>query len=109
MAYNLAMTFWEHLEELRRRIIISAVAVVVFSIASLSFSQPIEKLLPKAGNSIYKLILMASRRATELADGQPMLVEHPTSHKVTTIALDEIIAGKVVLKNHAAPKEKKGA
>ena len=45
MAYNLAMTFWEHLEELRRRIIISAVAVVVLSVASLSFSQPIEKLL----------------------------------------------------------------
>ena len=40
-----SMTFWEHLEELRKRLIVIAVAVAVFTFLSLSFSQPIEKVL----------------------------------------------------------------
>ena len=36
---EIAMTFWEHLEELRRRIIISAIAIAVFTVLSLSFSK----------------------------------------------------------------------
>ena len=39
------MSFWEHLEELRRRIIISAIAIAVFTVLSLSFSKPIEKVI----------------------------------------------------------------
>ena len=42
---DLSMTFWGHLEELRRRLIIIAVAVGVFTFLSLSFSRPIEKVL----------------------------------------------------------------
>ena len=42
---DVAMTFWEHLEELRRRIIISAIAIGVFTVLSLSFSKPIEKVI----------------------------------------------------------------
>ena len=63
--------------------------------------QPLEKLLPRAKYSIYKLIIMAARRATELADGAPKLVDFPSSSKTTTIALDEIAEGKVELKEVA--------
>jgi DNA-directed RNA polymerase omega subunit len=61
----------------------------------------IEDLLPKAGWSIYKLVRMASKRAMELADGSPKLIANYFSHKTTTIALEEIAAGKVVLKEVA--------
>ena len=60
--------------------------------------QPLEKLLPKADHSIYKLVLLASKRATELAEGMPRLVEFPSSQKSATIALDEILQGKVEIK-----------
>ena len=63
--------------------------------------QPLEKLLVRSGNSIYKLVLMAAKRATELADGAPKLVDFPSSQKTATIALDEILEGKVELKEVA--------
>lgn len=62
---------------------------------------PLEELLPKAGYSIYKLVRMAARRSTELADGAPRLVEAPADEKTATIALEEIRAAKVVLKEVA--------
>ena len=70
---------------------------------------PIEDLLPKAGYSVYKLVRMASNRAVELADGKPKLLDLPASEKTPTIALEEIRAAKVVLKEVAdlfKPKEK---
>lgn len=69
--------------------------------------QPIEKLLPRAGNSSYKLITMAFQRAKELACGSPKLVEGPSNEKATTTAFREIIAGKVELKEVADDREKK--
>lgn len=60
--------------------------------------QPLEKLLPQANFSIYRLVCMASKRAKELADGSPPLIEIPSSFKTATIALEEILAEKVVLK-----------
>lgn len=42
---DVAMTFWEHLEELRRRIIIAAIAIGIFTVLCLSFSRPIEKVV----------------------------------------------------------------
>lgn len=42
---DVAMTFWEHLEELRRRIIIAATAIGIFTVLCLSFSKPIEKVI----------------------------------------------------------------
>ena len=42
---DVAMTFWEHLEELRRRIIIIAITIAVFTLICLSFSRPIEKVI----------------------------------------------------------------
>ncbi len=67
--------------------------------------QPLEKLLPRANHSIYKLVLMAAKRATEIADGSPRLVDFPTSDKATNIALDEIALGKVELKSVAEARE----
>ncbi len=73
---------------------------------------PLEDLLPKSNFSIYKLVRMASNRATELADGKPRLISHPSLDKAATVALEEIQAGKVVLKEAAhkfkppAPRKK---
>jgi len=60
---------------------------------------PLEKLLDKADNSIYKLVIIAANRAKEIASGKPLLLETPKSDKPTTIALEEIAAGKVRCKN----------
>lgn len=42
---DVAMTFWEHLEELRRRIIIAAIAIAVFTLLCLSFSNVIQRVI----------------------------------------------------------------
>ncbi|MCE2401948.1 twin-arginine translocase subunit TatC [Candidatus Poribacteria bacterium] len=42
---DVEMNFWEHLEELRRRIIISLIALAVFSVLGLSFLKPIQYVL----------------------------------------------------------------
>ena len=63
--------------------------------------RPLEALLPKANFSVYKLVRMASQRAMELADGKPKLVDVPAHTKTATIALEEIFAGKVFLKEAA--------
>jgi DNA-directed RNA polymerase subunit omega len=55
-----------------------------------------ESLLDKTG-SVYKLVILASKRALELNEGSPKLVE-TSSKKVTTIALDEIRDGKISMK-----------
>lgn len=60
---------------------------------------PIEELLKRCG-SIYRLVILASRRAKEIADGAPPLVESP-NRKVTSIALEEILQGKVLYKTDA--------
>ena len=58
-----------------------------------------EKLLDKSLGSIYKLVILASKRALELADGQPRLVEGIASTaKPSTVALHEIAAGKIEAK-----------
>ena len=60
--------------------------------------QPLEELLPKASMSIYRLVRLASMRAEELATTGVKLVQAPADQKLTTTALDEIRAGKVVEK-----------
>lgn len=55
---------------------------------------PIEDLL-KQCPSIYKLVVMAAKRAKELSEGSPKLVETDFK-KVTSVALEEIRQGKVV-------------
>lgn len=58
----------------------------------------IEKLLAKTGGSVYKLVILASRRAAELNAGAPPLVEVSGQEKVSTITLGEILQGKVGMK-----------
>ena len=55
----------------------------------------LEKLLDKAGGSVYKLVVLASRRALDLSEGSPRLVDVPAGLKPSIVALEEIAAGKV--------------
>ena len=57
----------------------------------------IEELLKRCG-SVYKLVILAAKRAKEITEGSPALVERGSSNKVTSIALDEILQGKVLYK-----------
>ncbi len=60
----------------------------------------LETMLDKTNGSIYKLVVVASKRALELAEGSPKLVDDVSSSaKQSTIALHEIAAGKVRVKN----------
>jgi DNA-directed RNA polymerase omega subunit len=63
--------------------------------------QPVEDLLPKAAGNKYKLVKLVSQRALELADGAPRLVEAAVNEKLTTTAMHEVLAGKVVIKEMA--------
>ena len=57
-----------------------------------------DKLLSKSEGSIYKLVNLAAKRALEIAEGQPKLVDVSAALKPSTIALCEISAGKVQAK-----------
>ncbi len=58
----------------------------------------LENMLDKSDYSIFKLVILASKRALEIAEGQPKLVEADASVKPSTTALFEIAAGKVCCK-----------
>ncbi|MFA5410726.1 MAG: DNA-directed RNA polymerase subunit omega [Candidatus Omnitrophota bacterium] len=58
----------------------------------------LEKLLDKSEKSVYKLVILASRRALEIAEGQPKLVAADSSVKPSTVALYEVAEGKVYYK-----------
>jgi DNA-directed RNA polymerase subunit K/omega len=51
---------------------------------------PLERLIDKSQGSMFKLVIMVSRRALELAEGAPRLKEAPADIKVTTLAMQEI-------------------
>ena len=55
----------------------------------------IEELISKSGGSVYKLVRIAAKRAMEISDGKPCLVNNLFSDKFTTIALEEIRQGKI--------------
>jgi DNA-directed RNA polymerase omega subunit len=55
---------------------------------------PLEKLLDKTGGSMYKLAILAFRRALEIAEGSPILVETDPLLKTSMVALEEISQGK---------------
>jgi len=57
-----------------------------------------EKLIEKSNGSIYKLVILASKRALEIAEGQPKMVEGVPSEKPSTTALREIACGKLQCK-----------
>ncbi|MFA5115149.1 MAG: DNA-directed RNA polymerase subunit omega [Candidatus Paceibacterota bacterium] len=58
-------------------------------------AQGIQEILDKSDNSVYKLVIMASKRALEIAEGQPRLVNLDASIKPSTVALAEIAENKV--------------
>lgn len=64
------------------------------------YDESVETLLNKSGNSLYKLVVIASKRALELAEGKPKLIEEGSlaNTKPSTIALREVGQGKVRLK-----------
>lgn len=64
-----------------------------------------EKLLEKTG-SLYKLVIMASRRAIELNAGAGKLIEASPTTKCSILALQEIMQSKVKLKKPAKEKIK---
>ena len=66
---------------------------------------PVEKLLEKTG-SVYKLVIVAAKRALELSEGSPKLVTSSAKEKPALTALREIIEGKVGVKIKKASKEK---
>lgn len=57
----------------------------------------IEKLQEKIG-SIYKLVIVAAKRALEISEGSPRLVEAGPKEKPALIALREIAGGKIGMK-----------
>jgi DNA-directed RNA polymerase omega subunit len=54
-----------------------------------------ESLIDKAKNSIYKLVTLTAKRALEIAEGSPKLVEAGPNEKAAITALREISENKV--------------
>ena len=54
----------------------------------------IEKLLERIG-SLYKLVIVAAKRALEISEGAPKLVETTLKEKPALVAMREIAEGKV--------------
>ncbi len=65
---------------------------------------PLENMVDKSCMSVYKLVIIAARRALEIVEGQPKLVDADPSVKPSTVALYEISAGKVSCKIAKAAK-----
>ncbi len=59
---------------------------------------PMEQLLEKTG-SVYKLVILASKRAAELNAGAGKLIEASPNIKLSSLALEEIRQGKVKIKD----------
>ena len=60
--------------------------------------------LMKKTNSIFKLAVLASRRAYELSQGSGKLVEIDPNAKISTIALQEILSGKITYREKVKEK-----
>ncbi|MFA6281939.1 MAG: DNA-directed RNA polymerase subunit omega [Candidatus Omnitrophota bacterium] len=56
-----------------------------------------ESLIGAAGGSLYNLIILVSKRAMQLAQGEKPLVDKP-SEKVLETAIREIAEGKICMK-----------
>jgi len=55
----------------------------------------VENLLDKSASSVYKLVILASKRALEIAEGQPRLSVADPATKPSTVALQEISENKI--------------
>jgi len=65
-----------------------------------------EELLKNAKESMYKLVIMASRRAVELGSGSEKLVDAEPNTKLTSIALEEIRENKISYTTKNTTKKK---
>ena len=57
-----------------------------------------EELLNKTDFSIYKLVILVTKRALEIAEGAPKLIAAPLDAKPISIAMNEIAEGRVKYK-----------
>lgn len=55
--------------------------------------------------SRYKLVVLASKRTLELAEGKEKLVEAPSTAKLSAIAIKEIREGRITYKVKEESKE----
>ncbi len=65
---------------------------------------PIDLLINKVG-SLYKLVVLASRRAIELGEGAAKLVDVAKDVRPFSVALKEILEGKITYKEVEKGKE----
>ncbi len=68
---------------------------------------PIDELMSHC-QSMYKLVVIASKRAKALSEGAPKFVEADTK-KVTSVALEEIRQGKIFFREEEEPAKGKPA
>lgn len=59
---------------------------------------PSFKNILKEGDSRYTLVMLTAKRARQIVDGSKPLIE-TSSHKAVTIAIEEIVSGKVKYEN----------
>lgn len=65
----------------------------------LSAQIPLEDLLATTNGSVYKLTILAAKRALQLADGEKTLVARP-SEKILDNVFREIVEGKIKIRNN---------
>ncbi len=65
----------------------------------------IDKLIDKVG-SLYKLVVLVSRRAIEIGDGAAKLTDAPNDMKPGNVAIREILEDKITYKLKDKEKEK---
>ena len=58
--------------------------------------QPLEEMLPRARGGVYRLVRLVSTRALEVSVTGVSLVGKTSTQKPATIALEEVLAGKVM-------------
>ena len=59
---------------------------------------PLEDLLKSTNESMYKLVILAAKRALELGAGSEKLIDTDPNTKLTSIALKEIKENKINFK-----------
>lgn len=66
---------------------------------------PLEGLIGRTEDSVYKLAILAGRRAIELAEGSPAAVSNKSAEPLrpVSLALKEIAEGKVTCKSIKQP------
>ena len=69
------------------------------------YNIPMEELLEKTG-SIFKLVILASRRTIELDAGAGKLIDASPNTKPFILALEEIRQGKVRIKEETREKKR---